>query len=83
MGYLIEVSIQELQHQRIEPPFTCWWRTMVYSHCHKSYSRIAIFLISQSLTNVVTDSNNSMSPSDNAPIMLMCNQTDFGEADGE
>lgn len=42
-----------------------------YSHCHKSYSRIDIILISKNLINAVIDSNiNAISLSDHAPVVL-------------
>lgn len=45
-----------------------------YSHCHKSYSRIDFFLISQSLVNAIIDSTiNAISLSDHAPVELSVN----------
>ena len=46
----------------------------LYSHCHKSYSRIDFILISQNLINSVIDSNiNAVSLSDHAPVELCIN----------
>lgn len=45
-----------------------------YSNCHKSYSRIDYFLISQSLVNDTIDSSiNAISLSDHAPVELCIN----------